>query len=341
MAATKTTRGRRGSKKSQSDAPRFDVYQAVTDKIIAALESGVVPWRKPWRYAGQGVQRNVTSKRPYRGVNQLLLGMSEFDSPWWITFKAAAELGGRVKPEQARKNGGVGPELVVYWNRVKCSACVAKDGSIKPGKTKCESCGGRRSFYLLRFFSVWNVEQIDGLPDGLVPPPAEEPEDFDPLAACERVLAPYAESGPTEKTGRDGRAYYRPATDVVTMPPSGAFDSPEHFYATRFHELVHSTGHEKRLARDELTALKSTFGSEPYAREELVAEVGASMLAALAGIDTPELDENAAAYIGNWLTKFQGDKKLIIGASAAAQRAVDLITGTTFDDAEPTNGKEK
>jgi antirestriction protein ArdC len=161
MAATKTPR-RRGKK--TSDGPRFDVYQAVTDKIVAALETGVVPWRKPWKNLGEGMQRNVTSKRPYRGVNQLLLGLSQFDSPWWITFKAAAELDARVKPEHAKKNGGVGPELVVYWNRIKCRACTDGDGHVTVAS--CDRCGNRRSFMLLRFFTVWNVEQIDGLPDG-------------------------------------------------------------------------------------------------------------------------------------------------------------------------------
>lgn len=330
------TKSRRG--KSGSDGPRFDVYQAVTDKIIAALEAGVVPWRKPWKNVGEGTQRNVTSKRPYRGVNQLLLGMSQFDSPWWITFKAAAELGARVKPEQAKKNGGIGPELVVYWNRIKCRACTDGDGNVKVAK--CERCGNRRSFFILRFFTVWNVEQIDGLPDGLVPPPIELPDDYDPVDACDELLTPYAAPVGPSVAHRGDRAFYRPATDAVTMPHSGQFETSADYYSTLFHELVHSTGHESRHARPELCELKSTFGSEPYAKEELVAEVGASMLCALAGVSTPELDENAAAYIGSWLSKFQGDKKLIVSASAQAQRAVDLITGAVFEDAEPVNGKD-
>jgi antirestriction protein ArdC len=327
MAATKTPR-RRGKK--TSDGPRFDVYQAVTDKIVAALETGVVPWRKPWKNLGEGMQRNVTSKRPYRGVNQLLLGLSQFDSPWWITFKAAAELDARVKPEHAKKNGGVGPELVVYWNRIKCRACTDKDGHVTAAS--CDRCGNRRSFMLLRFFTVWNVEQIDGLPPELIPatPTVEE---LPPLDDRIEGLLEYSpdEGGPTLSHGGD-RAFYRPATDSVRLPKYGAFSSADHYYTTLFHEFVHSTGHEDRLARPELMELKSTFGSDPYAREELVAEVGASMLAALAGINNPAVDENAAAYIGSWLSKLRGDKKLIVGASAAAQRAVDLIVGTKFED---------
>jgi antirestriction protein ArdC len=335
MAKTQTRRRVRKS----ADGPRFDVYQAVTDKIVAALESGVVPWRKPWKSLGEGMQRNVTSKRAYRGVNQLLLGLSEFDSPWWITFKAASELGARVKPEQAKKHGGVGPELVVYWNRIACRACTDKDGHVT--QPKCERCGNRRSFFILRFFTVWNVEQIDGLPDGLVPPPPELPDDYEPDDACEELLAPYAVPVGPPIAHRGDRAYYQPDADKVTMPRSGQFDSPDAYYAALFHELVHSTGHEKRLARPELCELRSTFGSEPYAREELTAEVGASMLCALAGVSTPELDDNAAAYIGNWLGKLKDDKKLIVGASAQAQRAVDLIVGATFEDAEPTNGSKE
>lgn len=336
MATKSKTTRRRGTKK---DGPRFDVYQTVTDKIVAALEEGVVPWRKPWKSFAQGAQRNVTSKRMYRGVNQLLLGLSEFESPWWITFKAAAELGGRVKPEQAKRHGGVGPELVVYWNRIVCRKCSGPDGTAIAGQ-KCDACGGRGSFYLLRFFTVWNVEQIDGLPDGLVPPPITLPDDYEPDDACDELLAAYSAPVGPLVTHKGDRAFYRPPLDKVTMPHSGAFESSDAYYATLFHELVHSTGHESRHARPELCELKSTFGSEPYAKEELVAEVGASMLCALAGITTPELDANAAAYIGNWLTKLKSDKKLIVGASAQAQRAVDLITGMTFEDAEPTNGKD-
>jgi antirestriction protein ArdC len=336
MAKTAARSSRRRGR--SSDGPRFDVYQAVTDKIVAALEAGVVPWRRPWKPMGADVQRNAFSKRPYRGVNQLLLGLCEFGSPFWTTFNAAKEHGGTVKPEQARKNGGPGPELVVFWSRVKCSKCKGEE-------IPCDSCNGRRSFFLLRFFNVWNVEQIEWAEDGWQPPVVEDvqteptPDELD--GEVRGLLLPYAHPiGPKVSHGGD-RAYYRPSTDSVRLPAFGAFDTPEHYYATQFHELVHSTGHEDRLAREELTSMASTFGSEPYAREELVAEVGASMLCALAGVAVPELDENAAAYIGNWLTKLKGDKKLIVGASAAAQRAVDLITGATFEDAEPTNGKEK
>jgi antirestriction protein ArdC len=277
-----------------------DLYAEVTDRIIAELERGVVPWRKPWAATDGSLHRNLVSGKPYRGVNQLLLSLSSYSSPYWVTFKQAKAKGGAVRK-------GEKSTLIVFWKFLR---------------REDKATGKLTSIPMLRHYRVFNVEQCDGL---TVPEPVER-EDFDPIAAAETIFADMP-NRPMVGFGGD-RAFYAPAFDTVQLPEREAFDSAAGFYSTAFHELVHATGHQSRLNRPEVQG-GASFGSEVYSREELTAEMGAAMLCAQAGI----LDDTvkpSAAYIGSWLKVLRADRKMVLGAAGKAQRAADYILGTGF-----------
>ena len=272
---------------------RIDVYQSVTDRIVTSLEEGVVPWRQPWVGGGPV---NVRTGRPYRGVNVFLLGLAPYGDPRWGTYKAIKEAGGQVRKGEKSTS-------VILWKPV--AAKEAADGTQV-----------REGYMFLRFFSVFNAEQAEGLPE-LV-----QEFEHQPIERAQQIVDGYV--GPAVLYG-GGEASYQPTKDLVRCPELNQFHSVEGFYSTLYHELVHSTGHEKRLKRIE-TAL---FGTNPYAREELVAEMGAAMLCGVAGMDN---QDQSAAYVAGWLKALQDDRKLVVQAAAQAQKAADLILGTTFDD---------
>lgn len=275
---------------------RIDVYEQVTERIIAELEKGVVPWRRPWVGGGPV---NVRSGRPYRGINIFLLEMRGYGDPRWGTFKAIKEAGGFVKK-------GEHGTPIILWKPVQ-----------KTREENGEAVDG--SYLLLKSYTVFNVEQTEGLP-----PLVEKERTIEPLEAAQQIVDGY--DGPPIHFG-GGEAYYTLMGDSVHCPTMDQFHSAEGFYSTLYHELVHSTGHESRLKRD----MAGFFASIPYSKEELVAEMGAAMLCGVAGIDN--LDQSAA-YVDNWLGRLRQDKKLVVQAAAQAQRAADFILGTTFEEKE-------
>ena len=275
---------------------RTDVYESVTDRIVASLENGVVPWRQPWVGGGP---ISLRSGRPYRGVNIFLLGMTEYGDPRWGTYKAIKEAGGQVR-------GGEKSTAIILWKPVS---------KTKPGDDE----GAGERYMLLRQYAVFNAEQADGLPE------YQTEYEHEPIERAQMIVDGF-EGGPGILYG-GGEASYSPPKDLVRCPELGQFVKVEGFYSTLYHELVHSTGHEKRLARIE----PALFGTDPYAREELVAEMGAAMLCGMAGIDN---QDQSAAYVSGWLKPLQNDRKFVVNAAAQAQRAVDLILGTTFEEQE-------
>jgi len=310
----------------QTPTDRTSVYQIVTDRIIASLKDGIIPWEKPWKaptFAGGSFPRNFVTGKPYRGVNVFLLWGTRFSSPLWLTFKQALELGGNVR------KGEKGSQIVFYKQlssrKVKTDdAPVIKDGSKEDD----------RAPFILTYYTVFNVEQCDGLTIPSVEPTPALPVDADDT--CEAIVSGWA-GRPTIRTEEvnEGRAYYRPATDSVHLPARFRFIDTAHYYATLFHELVHSTGHESRLARK----FGSSFGDELYSKEELVAETGAAFLCAVAGIATKHTEQNTAAYIQNWISKLEQDNRMIVQAAASAQRAVDLITDHSFESQNNGEGE--
>lgn len=280
---------------------KHDVYQEVTDRIVAALEGGTVPWHKPWTTAGTPF--NVENHRAYRGINVFLLSLMGYGDPRWGTYRAISACGGQVRKGEKATH-------VILWKPIH----KKRDG-------ESEGDGERRDYLLLRSYAVFNAAQADGLPELEV-----EKREHTPVEEAEDLLRDYLYGGPAVIYGRD-QASYSPLADKVYMPNPEAFESGEAFYQTFFHELVHSTGHESRLKRIE----PALFGTDPYAREELVAEMGAAMLSGLSGLENAGGDQSAA-YIAGWLKALANDRKLVIQAAAKAQKAVDLIAGVSFEE---------
>ncbi|MBF6570963.1 MAG: DUF1738 domain-containing protein [Candidatus Binataceae bacterium] len=285
----------------------MDIYAMVTDKIINLLENGVVPWRRPW--TSTGLPRNLVSKKPYRGVNVFLLSASKYVSPFWLTMRQANELGGHIRK-------GEESTAIVFW-KIEDAKRNAEDLDTEETDKKT-----RRRF-LLRFYRVWNLEQCE-LPQSVLDKlPKIETHQHDPIEAVERIIA--GMPNPPEIVRAGSKAFYSPLTDRITLPPRELFISAEEEAATETHELIHSVGHEKRLAREGICEA-APFGSAVYSKEELTAEMGAAFLCAEAGISNAVL-ENQAAYVAGWLKKLRDDRRLLIHAAAQAQHAADYVLG--------------
>ena len=276
-----------------------DIYQAITARFIEQLKRGTVPWRKPWF----GVQ-NIVSRKPYRGVNSLLLGSTDYKSPFWLTYKQTVDLGGHV-----RKGEKCTP--VIYYKILEKrdgagDIIVRKDG--KPARVP-----------FVRWANVFNLDQTEGIQA----PAITANQDMSP--PCERAAAivQNAKLCPIHHAGF--AACYSPRDDVIRVPAPSTFHSQEDYYHTVYHELTHASGHSSRLDREGVT--QSRFGSEPYSKEELVAELGAAFLSNEVSILDSVRFENSAAYLGSWVQKLENDPKLIVSAASQAQRACDFIRG--------------
>lgn len=269
----------------------------ITDIIIKKLESGCIPWKQPWKSSAE----NLVSHKGYNGINVLLTCSQGFSSPYWLTFKQAKDYGGNVKK-------GEHGTPIIFWNWLKKNE--------KDPETNEEF---EKSIPFLRYYTVFNSDQCE-LPEGIVPK-INDVSGFNPIDKCEQIVLNMPKV-PEIKFEQD-RAFYSPSQDFVNMPKPEKFDNPEKYYSVLFHELTHSTGHETRLNRKGLNQ-NTSFGSDSYSREELVAEMGAAFLCGLTNIENSTID-NSSAYIKSWLSHLKNDKKLIIIASAQAQKAVNYI----------------
>lgn len=283
-------------------SPGNDAYARVTERIIQALEAGTVPWTQCWK--GGVAPQNLITRRPYTGINAFLLTLAEHESPYFLTFKQARDLGGHVRKGEHGYH-------VIYASRF---TRTLEDEETGEKETK--------NFRFLRTYTVFNAEQCEGIE---VPKPEYLSNPFTPIEECERIVAGY-QSGPSI-VHRDQAAYYLPTTDTVNMPRPESFTPPDAYYATLFHELVHSTGHASRLNREGVASFHR-FGDPVYTKEELIAEMGAAFLSNHAGIE-PRTFDNSAAYIASWLGSLRKDSRLVIFAASAAQRAADHILGLT------------
>lgn len=300
----------------------LDIYQRVTDRILELLDQGTVPWRQPIKRttAGDGFPKSLNTGRAYRGINVFLLAATAwikgYESNYWLTFKQAEQRGAKIRR-------GEKSSLVVFWKQY----AVADRES-----------GEDRQVPVLRHYNVFNADQCDGIePPDRIPPDDNTPP-FEPIEAAQRIVDGYP-NPPTIQHG-GSRAFYRASTDTVQIAVPERFEARESYYVTLFHELTHASGHSKRLNRG-LDEQPHIFGSPDYSKEELVAELGAAFLAATAGISPPTI-EQSAAYIQGWSKKLQSDKKLIVQAAGAAQRAADHVLGvksykqaSTRDEVEP------
>lgn len=295
--------------KTTTQAPRADVYARVTDRIVSDLAQGVRPWVKPW--SGEHAAGNLPvlplrhCGTPYKGMNVLLLWAEAvekgYTQPIWMTYKQAETLGAHVRK-------GERGSLVVYADTFSKTEENGKGEEIE------------RAIPFMKGYTVFNVEQIEGLPTryysaavkrGAVRMPEliEEAEAF-----FARTRAVFRHGG--------NRAFYAPAADFIQLPMPEAFKDAESYAATKAHELTHWTGHASRMARE----FGMRFGDHAYAFEELVAELGSAFLCAALGV-TPEVREDHAGYLAHWLEVLKSDKRAIFTAAAHAQRSVDFLHG--------------
>ena len=302
---------------------RANLYDEVTQRIIAELEAGRLPWVQPWGApgaVGPGLPRNALTARPYSGVNILILWGAViehgFPSQSWLTFRQAREAGGCVRK-------GEHGQTVVYADRFTPEA--EKERAAREG-------GDAKAVPFLKRFTVFNVAQCEGLRGGLASDPT-------PLPECEIVPvaeAVIAASGVDFRVG-GSKAFYAPEPDFVQVPPQPAFFNQVNYYRTCLHELTHAAGHSSRLGRNLLNA----FGSKDYAREELIAEMGSAFLCAALGI---EPTVRHADYIGAWLEVLREDNRAIFRAASAASKAADWLLARHRDaqgteDCEAQDGR--
>lgn len=284
---------------------RADLYTRVTASIIAELEKGVRPWMQPWNsehLEGRITRPLRSGGEPYKGINVLMLWDSArrqgFTAPAWMTIKQANQHGARVKP-------GSKGSLVVYADRITRRE-EAEDGE------EIE-----RDHFFMKGYTVFNAEQIAGLPAHFYAAPAPHSA---PAERLTRADAFFARTGADIRHG-GRRAYYAERPDFIQLPPFEAFRDAESHAATLAHELTHWTKHASRLARD---FGRKRLGDAGYAREELVAEIGSAFLCCDLGI-TPEIRDDHASYLDHWLKVLREDRRAIFAASAHAQKAVDFL----------------
>jgi Antirestriction protein len=289
----------------------MDVYEIITNRIVESLEKGTVPWQCPWQRGKYGQPRNFVSTKPYRGINVFLLGytshMKGYQSPFWVSYKQAQQLGGNVR--QGEKSASP----VVFYSEIE--------------KKEPNADGEKETFAMLRYTPMFNTDQCEGLnvPDLSGGVKLTEHQ----IIESAQAIIDNMPNRPELNIRRSNRAYYSPDADSVTAPELAQYEIAEQYYSTVFHELGHSTGHKSRLDRD----LKSThFADHTYSKEELVAEFTSSYLCGIAGIEQRTL-LNSASYIDAWLTilKDKKQKKWISWAAGQAQKAADYIQGINVE----------
>jgi antirestriction protein ArdC len=283
-----------------------DIYERITGKIVADLEQGVRPWMKPWNpeHAAGRITRPLRGNGiPYNGINVIMLWSAAmaagYSAPIWMTFKQAKDLGGHVRK-------GEKGELVVYADRFR--------------KTEIDEASGlevERDIPFMKGYTVFNVEQLDGLPEHFYAPAAPL---LDPVQRIDQAETFFAATGATINHGGN-QACYSVTLDRIQMPPFETFRDAESYYATLAHEVTHWTRHPDRLDRD---FGRKRWGDEGYAMEELVAELGAAFVSCDLDL-SPEPREDHAAYIGSWLQVLKHDKRAIFTAAAHAQKAADFL----------------
>ena len=267
---------------------RKDVYDRINGLIISNLEKGIIPWKKSFH---GDMPRNFISKRIYNGINFLILLTQDFASPFYLTFLQAKNKGGSIK------KGSKGLPVIYY--------------ELKDFPTEDEP---ERKIPFIRLSTVFNLEQTSLYKEDNVPLDDES-------LSCEGLIKKLSIK-PVIKNNFQGQPFYNLEKDFISIPTQKYFDTPSEYYASLFHEMIHWTGHNSRLSRD----MSGKFGNDSYSFEELIAEIGASYLCGLTGIDTKTIS-NQSAYISNWLNKLKNDSTLIVKASSEAKKAVNFFLG--------------
>jgi antirestriction protein ArdC len=287
----------------------MNIYEQVTERILTQLEAGIIPWRKEWKVTGHsGLPINYVSKKPYRGINVVLLLSSGFDSDSrFLTYKQAQSIGAQVR------KGEKGTQIV-FWSTFEGT------GKNTAGETI------DKQIPFARTYTVFNVSQCDGIPLDL--PLDAAP--FEPIPAAAALAGDYLQREHIELKHGGNRAFYHRGLDYIQMPDPAAFVSPDAYYSNLFHEAGHSTGAASRLDR----VKGDKFADEAYSKEELCAELCAAYLCAQVGISNLQVETNHAAYIQSWMKALKNDKTLLLSAAQKAQRAADCIAGVSLTAAQ-------
>ncbi len=274
------------------------VYQIITDRIVSLLEEGTIPWNRPWS-GGPSHEwpANLKTGHGYRGINVFLLAAMGYSSRFWLSFKQARVMGGHVRK-------GEHGTPIIFWKKLQ---------------VEDRETGEPKEVPMLRYYTVFNLDQVDGIeaPDAVQIPERE----FSPIERAQQIIDNMPNPPRIEHV--QPRAFYRSKDDLVNLPRPELFKSDEYYYGTAFHELTHSTGHEKRLGRRP-SDVPRFYGDREYSQEELVAEMGAAFLCSEAGIGQV-LIEDQAAYIDNWINVLRGTPQMVIKAASSAQAAADYI----------------
>lgn len=297
------------------------IMDQIVGTIVSKLKDGVVPWQKPWHSGGRP-GRNVIYNKPYRGVNWFITALSDYSCSYWLTFNQAKQLGGHVK------RGQKGTRLVfVNWKE------------IERGDTKHQIpiFGSTVVYNLMQCelphtnLPMYAVTELTSSVD--VPPLGEDQR----LIKAETIVEEYTDCPLI--THNDNKAYYQPNIDTINMPAFSNFRTAHDYYATLFHEMIHSTGAQDRLNRKEITNSQTTFGSYDYGVEELVAEMGSTRLCWQAGIYDHTIDQSAS-YIDNWIKAITEKPSILVTAAARAEAAAEYVLGIQGDEDERRRGTD-
>lgn len=279
----------------------ININQLITNKLIEQLKNGVVPWRKPWVGTWNGAYSRVM-KKPYSLSNQLLLN----EPGEYLTYTQISCLGGNVKK-------GERASVVIFW---------------KPIKISNNEDEGEKTIPYLRYYHVFHINQTEGIKPLSI---EEQMEFLTPNEDAEKVIHNYVDSsGVIFETKISDRACYNQNTDKIIVPAIEQYTDISDYYSTVFHEIVHSTGHKDRLNRLVKNALITD--KDRYAKEELIAEIGAAALCHNCNVQTPDAFENSVAYVKSWLEALENDERLILQASGKAQKAVEYILNANKDE---------
>lgn len=277
------------------------LHKEITDKIISALETAGA-WERPWKVLGGGVAKNVVSKKPYKGINSVILMIQAHDkgysSSQWGTYK-------QWKDKKCQVKKGEKATRVIFWKFFENK--TSTDAEHQDGENT-----DNHTSMMARSYSVFNADQVDGWTPEIAEPATENER----VEQAERF---FGKIGADIRHGGDS-AHYLPSGDYIQMPELSRFKSSEYYYSTLAHEAIHWTGAKNRLDRD----LKGRFGSEAYAVEELIAELGAAFLSAHLGLSEQPRDDHAQ-YVASWIKVLKSDNRAIFTAASKAQAAVDFM----------------
>jgi len=268
-----------------------DIFEVVTNQMIKQLGEGIIPWRRPWQACWP---TSYTTNKGYQGINTFLL-QSQYESPYWITFRQAQKMGGSVR-------AGEKGRPIIFADR------VVKEGQNEKGEFSI------RILSFIKYYTVFNWCQTKGLAE-------KSPTDRDnqQIVSAEELLRRRSPHIETDLK----KAYYCSHSDAIYLPTLDQFDSSEDYYAAAFHELIHWTGGAGRLSRETLRDYH--MGTDVRSQEELTAEMGAAFLCQIAALDTSQTLQNSTAYIGSWLKALQNNPKWVLKASKQAREAVEFV----------------